>query len=100
MSRYSVYPEEGIGPGGEIVFRKHPNVVKNWYDLYVGDVHLGVAILFMRYWTGISYNSKPSEFFNVHSMQGFASRSFAGDFIIRHHGYWMRQEREMRSYDE
>jgi hypothetical protein len=99
VSRYFVLPETGIGPGGDIVFRKHNDIS---YLVYVGDQMLG-QVSKLRYsgWWGTSYNRKRSEFFNIRQMEGFATRFHAASFIIKHHGYWMHDERfRMQNFPE
>jgi hypothetical protein len=93
MSRFFVLPEDGIGSGGDIVFKRH---VLNAYTLWVGNIMLG-QVWKLRTWTGISH-AETSEFFNVHYMEGFATRMDAAGFVIKHHGYWMRDERGRRRW--
>lgn len=92
MSRYFVQPESGIGPGGDIVFRRHP-VYERWYLLWVGDKVFGQIMRDRRErWSGLS-QADDSEFFGIRMMEGFADRMAAATFVIKHHGYWMQDER-------
>lgn len=95
MSKHFVLATEGVGPGGDIFFRHHPS--DNWYSLFVGDVKFGLVIKcsITGTWMGISY-AEESEFFGVRSLDGFATRMGAATFIIKHHGYWLRDERELK----
>lgn len=88
MSRWFVQPEEGIGPGGDIVFSKHAT---GW-KVMVGDTYFGMVFHLGRSWSAVS-DKDESEFFLLRSMDGFATRLTAASFVIRHHGYWMRDER-------
>lgn len=97
MSRYFVLPEDGIGPGGYIVFRKRQD---GMYTLYVGDKFFGTVHNLKWHWAAVSWNEQPSEFFNVNDLDGFATRLHAAQFIIKHHGYWMRDERERKKVEE
>lgn len=97
MSRYFVLPEEGIGPGGDITFRRHQP--RSCYRLFVGDKLFGVVSWTGRTWHGMS-TAAESEFFSIRAMDGFATRLDAAGFVINHHGYWMRNEREARSIYE
>jgi hypothetical protein len=96
MSRYFVQSEDGIGPGGDIIFRK-AHTKYAWYDVYLDDVKIGKVMetgaRSRRRWTGLSY-AKESIWFVPRSMEGFADRMSAATFIIKHHGYWMLEERE------
>jgi hypothetical protein len=86
MSRYFVLPEDGIGPGGDITFRK--GYGEQVYSVWVGETFAG-QVCKLRAWAAVSWNKHPSEFFKVNNMQGFATRLDAATFIIKHHGYWM-----------
>jgi hypothetical protein len=88
MSRFFILPENGIGPGGDIIFRKGGI---GWL-LYADGTLLGQLSQRNRKWTGISH-AHSSEFFKVRMMDGFATRMDAATFIIMHHGYWMQNER-------
>jgi hypothetical protein len=93
MSRFFVLPTEEVGPGGDIVFRRHPGM-DGWYLVEVGGQRLGTVGQHRRgHWWGQS-NAKESEFFGVKGMEGFATRYDAATFVIKTHGYWMRNERE------
>jgi hypothetical protein len=91
MSRYFVLPEEGIGPGGDITFRRYP-AMHGW-KLFVGDTFFGIVSNLNGTWTGTSW-AQESEFFSVRQLDGFATRLKAAAFVIKHHGYWMWDERE------
>jgi len=99
MSRFFVLREEGVGPGGDIIFRKcHPEY--QWYYVCLDDVKIGQAMLdTMNRWTAISF-AEHSEWFNVNSMEGFATRYDAARFVIKHNGYWMHQEKDMKASHE
>jgi len=99
MSRHFVLPEAGIGPGGDIIFRKcHPEY--QWYSVCLGNEKIGQAMLDTRdRWIGLS-NAEESEWFNVRMLSGFATRYDAATFVIKHNGYWMRNEREMEESKE
>lgn len=96
MSKYFVLREEGIGPGGQIVFRR-AHQEYSWYNVFLDDVKIGqimeTGVRSRRRWTAISF-AKESKWFAVRSMEGFADRMCAATFIIKHHGYWMSDERE------
>lgn len=92
MSRYFVLPEEGIGPGGGITFIPHGYS----YKLMVGGVYFGLVSNLGGTWDGMSA-AETSEFFGVRQLDGFATRLKAAAFVIKHHGYWMRDEREYRA---
>lgn len=87
-------PEDGIGPGGDITFRGHSP--RGSYRLFVGDKLFGVVSYLGRTWHGVSL-AAASEFFGVRQLEGFATRLDAAGFVIRHHGYWMRNERKSRA---
>lgn len=95
MSRYFVLPEENIGPGGDIIFRKHGY----GYLVCVGEARLGMVTQLPSGWSGLSY-APASRWFSIRSLDGFASRLTAAQFVIKHHGYWMRSERESRALAE
>lgn len=85
-------PEAAVGPGGDIVFRrmKPAYIAYMGYSLYVGDELFGIIAPDRgRRWTAISHG-KTSVHFGVRMMTGFATRLDAATFIIKHHGYWMR----------
>ena len=95
MSRYFVLPEEGIGPGGDIIFRHHS--LANSYRLFVGEQFFGLTFINMGHsWSSVSW-AESSEFFGVDALEGFATRLDAATFVIKHHGYWMNAEREARA---
>lgn len=94
VSKYFVQSENGIGPGGQVYFRKG-HLEYNWYDVYLDDIKIGKVMSAVGNrvrWTGLSY-AKDSEFFKIRTMEGFATRWDAATFIFKHHGYWMRDER-------
>jgi hypothetical protein len=106
MSKYFVLPTEGVGPGGDIVWRKRKKLSPDdrpWYYLYVGDVLLGEVAQggegSADSWWGCS-RARGSEFFGIRAMCGFARRWDASKFVIQHHGYWMQNVRESRKYHE
>lgn len=102
MSRYFVQAEDGIGPGGDIFFRRFPGVPE-WYRLYVGDAYLGQVMKGRvgRSWTALSHDSNSGDLMGeVRSLEGFATRWHAAGFIIRRHGYWLRNEREQKRHLE
>lgn len=101
MSRYFVLPYEPVGPGGDIFFRRpSKDWPEGWYLLYVGEAKLGQVMKGTRgHWIGLSFNDY-SEFFGVRQMEGFATRWDASTFIIKHHGYWMQNERRMKADHE
>lgn len=95
MSRFFVQAENGVGPGGDIIFRKSKGNSR-WYYLYLNDTKIGTVMKSARgsdSWTGVS-NARQSEWFAIRKMEGFATRMSAATFIINHHGYWLRDERE------
>ncbi|QNN99173.1 hypothetical protein SEA_FAUST_70 [Streptomyces phage Faust] len=93
MSRFFVQREDGIGPGGDIIFRKgHPEY--KWYRVFVDDKCFGIIMKDVHSrarWSAVSY-AEESDWFATRSMEGFATRLDAATFIIKHHGYWMRDE--------
>jgi len=96
MSKYFVLGEDGIGPGGQIYFRKcHPEY--KWYDIYLDDIKIGKVmehrIRTRVSWAGLSI-AEDSEWFKTRQLDGFATRLDAATFVIKHHGYWMQRERE------
>lgn len=97
MSRYFVLPEEGVGPGGDITFRRHSPA--GCYRLFVGEAFFGLTSYLGRTWHAVSW-AEASEFFSVRDLEGFATRFDAARFVIKHHGYWMRNERESRSIQD
>lgn len=94
MSRFFVLAEDGIGPGGQIYFRKHRGNDR-WYNLFLDDYLAGMVMKdpIFDSWNALSY-CNDSQWFAGRSMDGFATRRAAADFIIKHHGYWLRQERD------
>lgn len=95
MSKYFVQPEDGIGPGGDVVFRKH-GAYPDWYHLCLNETKIGQVMRGRdKNWIGLS-NSSNSEFFGIRMIEGFANRMAAATFVIKHHGYWMQDERERR----
>jgi len=95
MSKYFVQAEDGVGPGGDVIFRNgHPEY--NWYDVYLDDTKIGKVMETghgsRRRWTGLSY-AQDSEFFKTRMLEGFATRWDAAVFVFKHHGYWMHTER-------
>lgn len=94
MSRFFVLATEGVGPGGDIYFRKNKGN-NRWYDLYLDKVKIGQVMDTSyrggRSWTGLSF-ARDSKWFNVRMMEGFATRMDAATFVIKHNGYWMRNE--------
>jgi hypothetical protein len=90
MSRYFVLPEEGIGEGGDIYFRHWQ---PNFYRLFVGEKDMGFVVKTHIGWNAFSSNISGDI---LNSMDGFRTRLQAGFFIIKHHGYWLREKREMR----
>lgn len=99
MSKYFVVPKEGVGPGGDIVFRKHGGPYPGWYNLFVGGVQLGLVIDSGRgLWEAQSYGPHPNEWFGeINGMDGFGTRYAAAQFIIKHHGYWLHNERDRKA---
>jgi hypothetical protein len=98
MSRYFVLPEEGVGPGGDIIFRslRTPGV----YALYAGEAMFGTVHKIGSKWAGVSWKEHSEFFGNVRKIDGFATRLDAATFVIKHHGYWMQDERESRAIAE
>jgi hypothetical protein len=94
MSRFFVLPEDGVGPGGQIYFRKHKGNDR-WYNLFLDDYKAGMITKdpVWNNWNAISY-CEDSEWFRVRSLDGFSRRMAAAEFIIKHHGYWLHNERE------
>ncbi len=93
MSKYFVRAEDGIGPGGDIIFRAAGGH-EGWYNLFLDDKKLGQVIKGRdNNWIGLS-NAAQSEFFGIRMIEGFANRMAAATFVIKHHGYWMQNERE------
>ncbi|UUG69401.1 hypothetical protein SEA_SHAM_66 [Streptomyces phage Sham] len=94
MSRFFVLPEEGVGPGGQIYFRKHKGNSR-WYNLFLDDYKAGIIMKdpVWNNWNATSY-CDDSEWFVVRSLDGFSRRMAAAEFIIKHHGYWLHNERE------
>jgi hypothetical protein len=95
VSRFFVQAEKGVGPGGDIIFRR-AHKEYSWYHVYLDDEKIGMVMengaRSRIRWTGLSY-AKDSIWFVPRSMEGFADRMSAATFIIKHHGYWMRDER-------
>jgi hypothetical protein len=96
MSKYFVIAEDGVGPGGDIYFRKDAGNDR-WYSLYLDKVKIGLIMDSSfrggRSWTGLSL-AKDSKWFNVRMIEGFATRMAAATFVINHHGYWMQKEED------
>ncbi|AXG66186.1 hypothetical protein SEA_ANNADREAMY_66 [Streptomyces phage Annadreamy] len=94
MSRFFVLPEDGIGPGGQIYFRKHKGNDR-WYNLFLDDKKVGMIMKdpVWNNWNAISY-CDDSRWFAVRTMDGFSRRMAAAEFIIKHWGYWLSDERE------
>lgn len=108
MGRYLVQPDPEVGPGGDVVFRKHPATSPahdGAWVLYVGEKVFGTILPMYghtrtftsapRSWTAIS-NGKGNELIALRMMDGFASRWHAAVYIIKHHGYWLAEERKSR----
>lgn len=98
MSRYAVLPEDGVGPGGVIVFRRG-RIERTW-ALHVGSELFGMIFQWPGGdWEGQSTGPHPrNDFFGeINRLRGFATRFDAATFIIKHHGYWLREEREQRA---
>lgn len=95
MSRFFVLAEDGVGPGGQIYFRKHKGSDR-WYNLFLDEYKAGMIMKDPTWgnWNALSY-CDDSQWFAVRSMDGFSRRMAAAEFIIKHHGYWLRQERDM-----
>ena len=99
MSKYFVLAEDDIGPGGDIIFRAAVGG-EGWYNLFLDTKRLGQVIKgHDNNWIGLSH-ANSSEFFGVRMIEGFANRMAAATFVIKHHGYWMRNEREERDLIE
>jgi hypothetical protein len=100
MSRHFVLAEDGVGPGGQIYFRRHPGS-DSWYTLYLDDYKAGIIMKDSCWgnWNAVSYFDD-SEWFRVRSMDGFSRRMAAAEFIIKHHGYWLRNERDDEKSNE
>ena len=94
MSKFFVQSEEGIGPGGQIYFRRHRGG-ERWYNVFLGDTKIGMIMKdpIFDCWNALS-NCDDSNWFAGRSMDGFATRMAAATFIIKHHGYWLRSERD------
>lgn len=94
VSRFFVLPEDGVGPGGQIYFRKHRGN-SDWYNVFLDDYKAGMIMKdpVWKNWNAISYR-EDSKWFLVRSMDGFSRRMAAAEFIIKHHGYWLTIERE------
>ena len=104
MGRYLVQPDPEVGPGGDVVFRKHPATSPahdGAWVLYVGEKVFGTIVPQFVHsdtpssWTAIS-NGKGNELVALNMMDGFASRWHAAVYIIKHHGYWLAEERAAR----
>lgn len=94
MSKCFVLAESGIGPGGQIYFRKHKGN-NEWYRLFLDNEEIGVVMKdCFGHWSALS-NARQSYWFKTRMIEGFATRMTAATFIIKHHGYWMRQERDL-----
>lgn len=94
MSRFFVLAEEGVGPGGQIYFRKHRGN-KDWYNVFLDDVKIGMIAKdpVWKNWNALSY-CDDSKWFAIRRMDGFSRRMAAAEFIIKHWGYWLNDERE------
>jgi hypothetical protein len=94
MSKFFVLAEEGVGPGGQIYFRKHKGSDR-WYNLYLDEYKAGMIMKdpVWNNWNALSYCDN-SRWFAVRSMDGFSRRMAAAEFIIKHWGYWLSDERE------
>lgn len=101
MSKFFVLAEEGIGPGGDIFFRK-AHAEYSWYSVFLDDVKIGqvmeTGVGSRIRWSGLSF-ARESQWFAIRSMDGFADRMSAATFIIKHHGYWMTNERDMLKHE-
>lgn len=95
VSRFFVLAEEGVGPGGQIYFRRHKGSDR-WYNLYLDDYRAGMVMKdpVWNNWNALSH-CDDSKWFAVRSMDGFSRRMAAAEFIIKHHGYWLNNERDM-----
>lgn len=93
MSRYFVLPEEGVGPGGDIFFRRHSIGLPGWYRLHLDDVSLGLVHKGLAPWQGWV---ACSENFDAarRVVEGFTSRWYVGRYVIQHHGCWLHNEKE------
>ena len=93
MGKYFVLPEDGVGPGGDIIFRRYGANHPNWYRVCVGDESLGMVhkghAPFLG-WIASSHNFNA----RIRCVEGFRSRMHAATYLIKHRGYWLRDEKE------
>lgn len=96
MGKSFVLAEPGVGPGGDIIFRKHKGA-DGWYNVFLDDVKIGIIMKDPCWgnWNALSH-CEESKWFAVRTMDGFSTRMGAATFIIKHHGYWLSNEREMQ----